>query len=108
MNSNDIVYSRGEYLWNKIFVVALIRVESVHWSPAEDRQLIQKLQRDDGEHVRHHEFPKLRARQWVLQNWKAHDRDNDEQTDEVGIHDVVEHYGYVDNLVASRGETSFQ
>ena len=57
MDSDQVVDASGEHLRQQVFVVALVRIEGVYGSPAEYRQLIQKLQRNDRKHIRHHYFP---------------------------------------------------
>lgn len=93
---------------NQILVVALVRIEGVNRRPAEDRQLIEKLQRYNCQNIRHEELPKSRARQRILQNLDTKYCEHDKKGNQIGIHYEIENYSHNHKRIASTEKAGLQ
>jgi len=90
VDTDYVVHSACELFRCYVLVVALVGVEGVDGRATEDGKLIEELERNDCEHVGHHELPKFGTDQWVLEHLVAKVREHDEERDHVGIHDEIE------------------
>jgi len=80
MNADQVVNSGGEGLRDDLFIAALVIVEGVDWGSAEQGKLVQELQGNDSEHIRHHELPELCTGKRILEQRVAQDSQHDEES----------------------------